>query len=156
MKYFLTHEIFLSYLLHIFPGQVQVSRDMIRRELTYALNVWARHTRLTFTETYDDELADIQVVFFITCLHDLHVLHQVFFFTKYHGDGYPFDGAGSVLAHAFFPGAGRGGDVHFDEDELWSERREISKHATSLFAVAVHEFGHSLGLSHRWQFVQQK
>ena len=51
--------------MHIFPGQVQVSRDMIRRELTYALNVWARHTRLTFTETYDDELADIQVVFFI-------------------------------------------------------------------------------------------
>ena len=135
---------------------MQVSRDMIRRELTYALNVWARHTRLTFTETYDDELADIQVVFFITCLHDLHVLHQVFFFTKYHGDGYPFDGAGSVLAHAFFPGAGRGGDMHFDEDELWSERREISKHATSLFAVAVHEFGHSLGLSHRWQFVQLK
>ena len=72
----------------------------------------------------------------------------MFFYSKYHGDGYPFDGQGSVLAHAFFPGAGRGGDVHFDEDEHWSERREITKAATSLFAVAVHEFGHSLGLSH--------
>ena len=72
----------------------------------------------------------------------------MFFYSKYHGDGYPFDGHGSVLAHAFFPGAGRGGDVHFDEDEHWSERREITKAATSLFAVAVHEFGHSLGLSH--------
>jgi hypothetical protein len=51
-----------------------------------------------------------------------------------------------VLAHAFFPGSGRGGDAHFDEDETWSDRREFSKDSTSLFAVAVHEFGHSLGM----------
>ena len=122
----------LTWSLRRTPRERHVTRDMIRRELHYALDVWARHTLLTFTETYDDETADI----------------QVFFFTKYHGDGYPFDGQGSVLAHAFFPGAGRGGDVHFDEDELWSEKREITRAATSLFAVAVHEFGHSLGLSH--------
>jgi len=41
-----------------------------------------------------------------------------------------------------------GGDAHFDADEKWSEVRDIHDEHTSLFAVAVHEFGHSLGLSH--------
>lgn len=49
----------------------------------------------------------------------------------------------------FFPGSGRGGDVHFDADEIWTtDERSVSKYRASVFAVAIHEFGHSLGLSH--------
>ena len=96
------------------------------------MHVFTRETRLSFTETSPGSEADI----------------GIFFHRAFHGDGYPFDGSGSVLAHAFFPGSGRGGDIHMDEDENWTEERIVNREKTSVFAVAVHEFGHSLGLSH--------
>jgi hypothetical protein len=64
-----------------------------------------------------------------------------------HGDAYPFDGPGGVLAHTFYPAPQNGepvaGDMHFDADESW----QVGS-AMDVFSVALHEAGHALGLGH--------
>ncbi|XP_043928494.1 stromelysin-1-like [Protopterus annectens] len=92
-----------------------------------AFKVWSDNIPLNFSKV-ESEDADIVISF---AAGD-------------HGDFSPFDGRLGTLAHAFAPGPGVGGDVHFDEDENWKvDARDIS-----LFLVAAHEFGHSLGLDH--------
>ncbi|XP_050188695.1 matrilysin [Myiozetetes cayanensis] len=92
-----------------------------------ALMVWSDVTPLNFRRIQRGQ-ADIEIRFA----------------RRAHGDGYPFDGRGNTLAHAFAPGEGIGGDAHFDEDEKWSDFNQ----EVNLFLVAAHEFGHSLGLAH--------
>ncbi|KAM6158570.1 matrix metalloproteinase-27 [Rhynchocyon petersi] len=105
-----------------------MSRKDVDEAIKKALAVWSKVTPLTFARIFKG-VADIMIAFR----------------TKVHGwcPRY-FDGPLGVLGHAFPPGLGLGGDTHFDEDENWTKDGE----GFSLFLVAAHEFGHSLGLSH--------
>ncbi|XP_058877857.1 matrix metalloproteinase-17-like [Acipenser ruthenus] len=122
----------ISWRVRSFPSPSSLSRETVRSLLFYSLRVWAESTALEFHEVGVTGEADLQVDFL----------------RGSHGDGFAFDGPGGAVAHAFFPSdPRRAGTVHFDRDENWTFRAPES-HGTDLFAVAVHEFGHALGLSH--------
>ncbi|KAL3992722.1 intraflagellar transport protein [Sarotherodon galilaeus] len=105
-----------------------LDEEVINDAFFRAFKVWSDVTPLTFTRIMDGE-ADIMINFG----------------RNEHGDGYPFDGKDGLLAHAFAPGPGIGGDSHFDDDEQWTLGEG---QGYSLFLVAAHEFGHALGLEH--------
>uniref|UniRef100_G3Q0G5 Matrix metalloproteinase-17 n=1 Tax=Gasterosteus aculeatus aculeatus TaxID=481459 RepID=G3Q0G5_GASAC len=122
----------LSWRVRTFPkDSALLGRDTVRALMYYALKVWSDIAPLNFHEVAGSD-ADIQIDF-----------------TKAdHNDGYPFDGPGGTVAHAFFPGERfTAGHTHFDDDEAWTFRSADS-HGMDLFAVAVHEFGHAIGLVH--------
>ncbi|XP_039600450.1 stromelysin-1-like [Polypterus senegalus] len=104
-----------------------LDRGSVDQAIRNAFRVWSNVTPLRFTKVFSGT-ADIMIMFQ----------------ARYHGDSNLFDGPGRILAHAFFPGPGIGGDAHFDEDETWSANSQ----GINLFLVAAHEIGHSLGLTH--------
>lgn len=115
----------------------KVSREQSYEAIQSAFRVWKKVVPLDFEEiSYSDiknssEGPDIILLFA----------------TGYHGDMSLFDGEGGSLAHAFFPGPGMGGDIHFDMDEPWTLNQQEGT-GVDLFLVAVHELGHALGLEH--------
>jgi hypothetical protein len=118
-------------------GFVNFSSDLTQAEVQAAFSAafgyWAAVTPLTFTEVAIASDPEIRIQFA----------------PGDHGDGFAFDGAGGVLAHAFYPppnGGDIAGDAHFDEDETWTINLPPS--GIDLYTVAAHEIGHALGLAH--------
>ncbi|WP_083892213.1 matrixin family metalloprotease [Corallococcus coralloides] len=121
----------ISYRFDSFSADV--TQEQAREVFLRAFGLWSDVTPLRFVEAA--EAADIRIRWA----------------NGDHGDGSSFDGAGTVLAHAFFPPPNNGelaGDAHFDEDETWSVADPAPAGTFNLLCVAAHEIGHSLGLRH--------
>lgn len=119
----------LRYGFQEFSGDL--SQAQIRSSISTAINYWAAVTPLSFSEVPIGNNPEIRIRFV----------------TGSHGDGSAFDGAGGVLAHAFYPEQGAiSGDSHFDDAEDWTV--DLPPSGIDLTTVAAHEFGHALGLAH--------
>ncbi|OCT93191.1 hypothetical protein XELAEV_18016256mg [Xenopus laevis] len=90
-------------------------RQLVDEAIKRAFGVWSNVTPLQFTAISSGD-ADIFIRFG----------------ARAHGDSLPFDGPSGVLAHAYAPGRGIGGDAHFDEDESWTSSRAVQAEISSL------------------------
>ncbi|XP_036069677.1 matrix metalloproteinase-17b [Oryzias melastigma] len=144
----------INWRVQSYPSSSHLSREMVRSLVFYALRVWADPTPLEFHEVGTFVCccgigsSRTQAVVSLQVGSPESADLQVDFLHGYHGDNYPFDGAGGAVGHAFFPSdPARAGGVHLDSEEQWAFRQPDSE-GTDLFTVLVHEFGHALGLTH--------
>jgi hypothetical protein len=113
-------------------GPSRLPAAQAQAEILRALGEWAKYVQVTFSPAAS-----------ASAEHTIAIL----FAARSHGDPYPFDGPGHVLAHTFFPSPPNpepiAGDMHFDDDESWAVGADVD-----VFSVALHELGHALGLGH--------
>ena len=136
---FVTQQMFwpkkhLKWFIETYPQKQKLlgTPDQVRRIIAQAFQDWENHSALKFELAKSKETADLKVKFD----------------SKDHGDGYPFDGPGTTLAHAFYP---KSGDIHFDDDEQFTDKYKNDYEQYTLRLVAAHEIGHALGLSHSFE-----
>jgi Matrixin len=110
----------------------KVPQATVIEEITRALMQWPKHGNVHFVPGTDISAARTVGIHFASFDH---------------GDGYPFDGPGGILAHTFYPVPGNpepiAGDMHLDASEDWHSGANVD-----LYTVVLHEAGHALGLGH--------
>ena len=97
----------------------KINETLVKSELKRAFQMWADYSGLEFNLSEDYYTSDIIILFG----------------RYHHGDSFPFDGPGLVLAHAYYPYelGTFGGDIHFDEDEDWNQGLDFFTVAVSLY-----------------------
>jgi hypothetical protein len=110
----------------------KVPAATVRSEVVRALNEWTKNTNIIFQSAADTLSPRTVVVKFVSGAH---------------GDSWPFDGPGGILAHTFYPvpinAESLAGDMHMDADENWHAGGDLD-----IYSVALHEAGHAIGLGH--------
>jgi hypothetical protein len=110
----------------------KVPAAQVQAAVIRALNQWSNYTNVAFAPGTSATAARTVLVKFASGAH---------------GDAYPFDGPGGILAHTFYPvpvnPESIAGDMHLDADENWHNGSTVD-----IYSVALHEAGHAIGLGH--------
>jgi hypothetical protein len=110
----------------------KVAATLVQSEIVRALNAWSQITNVVFVQGTNASAPRTVAIKFASGAH---------------GDAYPFDGPGGILAHTFYPvpvnPESIAGDMHLDADENWHVGGDLD-----IYTVALHEAGHAIGLGH--------